>query len=62
MSRVYVSVSDEEREKLRTLAKRWCRSESNTVLMLVRRGLAQLADEVLAGEITSSELQEPVVR
>lgn len=62
MSRVYVSVSDEEREKLRELAKRWSRSESNTALMLVRRGLAQLADEVLAGEVTSSDLQNLAVR
>jgi hypothetical protein len=60
--RVYLSISPEERERLQALAKRWSRSESNTALMLVRRGLAQLSEEVLSGQITSSDLQNLVER
>lgn len=45
MSRVYISVSDEERKRIQELAKDWMRSESNTVLVLMRRGLQELTKE-----------------
>jgi len=45
MSRVYISVSEEERKRIQELAQEWMRSESNTVLVLMRRGLLELAIE-----------------
>jgi hypothetical protein len=41
MSRVYVVLSDEEREKLKKLAESWSRSESNTVRLLLREALTK---------------------
>jgi hypothetical protein len=45
MSRVYISVSEEERKRIQELAQEWMRSESNTVLVLMRRGLLELTKE-----------------